>query len=66
MQTPLTEYKKNIVSIAQFGGLNHTDLTVPGEWYDMCNLSDRYAPLLAPRRSRPKIDTLKGNAECLM
>ena len=66
MQTPLTEYKKNIVSIAQFGGLNHTDLTVPGEWYDMCNLSDRYAPLLAPRRSRVRIDTLQGKAEYII
>ena len=55
MQTPLTEYKKNIVSISQFGGYNHTDLTQPGEWYEMKNLSGNYAPLLTPRRSRTEL-----------
>lgn len=55
MQTPLTEYKKNIVSISQFGGYNHTDLTQPGEWYEMKNLSGNYAPLLTPRRSRAEL-----------
>lgn len=63
MQTPLAEYKKNIVSISQFGGYNHTDFTRVGEWFDMKNLSDRYTPLLAPRKSRRCLATLPAAAD---
>ena len=63
MQAPLNSYKKNIVSIGTFGGLNHTDFTRLGEWYELCNLSDRYAPLLTPRRSRERFATLAGQAD---
>lgn len=55
MFSPMNDRQKNAVSIASFGGYNHTDLTQPGEWYEMKNLSGNYAPLLTPRRSRAEL-----------
>ncbi|MBQ3431584.1 MAG: hypothetical protein IJG23_02250 [Clostridia bacterium] len=66
MQTPLTEYRKNIVSISQFGGLNHTDLAQPGEWYEMKNISGRYSPILTPRRSRAELVKIFGHSESVI
>jgi len=63
MQPVLAEYKRDTVNIAAFGGLNHTDFTKAGEWYAMENLSDTYAPLLAPRRSRALYTTLPAPAD---
>ena len=59
----MIDYKSKRIGISAFGGLNHTDVVRPGEWYRMCNLSDRYAPLLAPRRSRERFATIAGQAE---
>ena len=58
MFSQMNDRQKNAVSIASFGGYNHTDLTQPGEWYEMKNLSGKYAPLLTPRRSRAHLARL--------
>ncbi|MBR0414031.1 MAG: hypothetical protein IJI67_03035 [Clostridia bacterium] len=62
----LAAYKRETARIAAFGGLNHTDLAQPGEWYDMCNLSERCAPLLAPRHSREVLASLTGQAGAVL
>ncbi len=56
------ETPKKTVKIDAFAGLNHTDFTLPGEWYAMCNLTDTYSPLLTPRTARKKRCTLAGKA----
>lgn len=62
MRSPINSIKKNYVAISQFGGLNHTDLTAPGEWHDMCNISNKYYPMLTPRRSREEIENIPAAA----
>lgn len=60
------EIKKQSYRMSAFGGLVHNDFTRPGEWYSMCNLSDRYAPLLAPRCSRQALLTLDGEVSSVL
>lgn len=66
MFSQMNDRQKNAVSIASFGGYNHTDLTQPGEWYEMKNLSGNYAPLLTPRRSRAELVRTLGHSESVV
>ena len=58
--------KGETLRISAFGGLNHTDAAKPGEWYEMCNLSDSYSPLLSPRRSRVRKTAFGGDVAAVL
>ena len=60
MSSEMNEIRKEQVTLSGFKGLNHTDVTLPGEWYDMCNAADTYSPLLAPREERVSVADLPG------
>ena len=63
MRSDFTVPRKRIQSVTSFSGMNRVDTAAPGTWYDMENLSDTYAPLLAPRRSRALFASLPGAAQ---
>ena len=51
------ELKKSVSNdfvLSDFGGYNSSHLKRAGQWEDMLNVSDEYAPFLAPRRKRER------------
>ena len=66
MHSEIHNIRKEQVTVSGFKGLNHTDITLPGEWYDMCNICDIYSPLLTPRAERVSIADLPGQVSAVM
>ena len=62
MRLPSMKYSSRLVKSKQikFGGLAHYEGAQDGELWDMQNLTSDYYPLLAPRRPRPKYQSLKN------
>lgn len=41
-------------TLSSFGGYNASHFKLPGQWENMLNVSDEYAPFIAPRRGRER------------